>query len=88
MHGLHKCPSPGENYIHSLSSWQAQDICMNIDNQAICHCVNNGKLKDPQIMALISFYFFMLRRYDATGQFDVTIVRIDAMTVSNLTLCK
>ena len=35
-----------------------KNVTMNIDNQAICHCVNSGKSKDPGIMALIRALYY------------------------------
>ena len=34
-------------------------LAMHIDNESICHCINNAKSKDPTIMCVIrSLYYY------------------------------
>ena len=40
------------------------DVLMNIDNQAIQQCVQNGKSRDPDIMALIRVLYFYCAIYN------------------------
>ena len=40
------------------------DVLMNIDNQAIQQCVNSGKSRDPEIMALIRVLYFYCAIYN------------------------
>ena len=40
------------------------DVIMNIDNQAIQTCIENGKSKDPEIMALIRCLYFYCAIYN------------------------
>ena len=52
----------------SLNTWGekmiAHRITLNVDNMAICHCINKGSSKNPELMELIRCLYYVMFKYD------------------------